>query len=98
MGYELRGNKPTADEGRECRMTIFAWPIFVGVLLKFAPEECSPCAEWYGEFCYGRGLDAEQALLLAAKLHSHIVDETILDYISDLSHGRSCLTWSLFDR
>jgi hypothetical protein len=84
MAYDLYGTEPTADEGTHFRMSVFAWPEFVRVLLKFAPEECKPCKEWYGEDCYGRGLDAGQALRLAEKLRSHIFDATILDYISEV--------------
>ncbi len=89
MAYDLYGIKLSADEGTHFRMSVFAWPEFVRVLLKFAPEECSPCTEWYGEHCYGRGLDAEQALRLAEKLRSHILDETIPDYISEVVQERA---------
>jgi hypothetical protein len=74
------------------RMAVIGWPLFADVFLKFAPEECRPCAEWYGETCYGRGLEADQALRLAAKLDSHIADETIFDYIAELvqEQKRTC--------
>jgi hypothetical protein len=90
MAYDLYGTNPTGDEGTRFRMAVSAWPELVRVLLKFAPEECGPCQEWYGGDCYGRGLDAGQALRLAEKLRSHIADESILDYISEVVQEREC--------
>ena len=92
MAYDLLGNQPTAEEGTRFRMAVIGWPLLVDVLLKFAPEECRPCAERYGESCYGLGLDAEQALRLAAKLDSRISDETIPDYLAELvrEQERTC--------
>ena len=89
MSYDLCGTKPTAREGTHYRMSISAWPLLAKQIMKFAPEECSPCAEWYGADCLGRGLEAQQALRLAAKLRELIAGDSILDHITELQQGMS---------
>jgi hypothetical protein len=88
MSYDIRGRNPSIAEGEHFYAALLEWPMLVEVLLEFAPEQCRSCEEWFGEFCYGCGLDAEQARKLAAKLKLHLCDQTIPAYVAEHFHDR----------
>jgi hypothetical protein len=64
-------------------MALITWPMLAQVAQRFAPEECRPCEEWFGAESYGLGLDATQALRLAAALDAQFANEELQDYIAE---------------
>jgi hypothetical protein len=84
MGYQIRAVKSAAQTDKQILFfAVFEWPAIADIASRFAPDECGPCKHWYGDDCYGSGLDAEQCVTLAAKLSIHLNDESISRFVRE---------------
>jgi hypothetical protein len=82
MGYDLFGVQPTSSTGEYFRRNLFFWPPLAGLCLDLAPKETRPCRYWFTND--GDGLNATQALALAARLEQLLADDGVTAYLTRL--------------
>jgi hypothetical protein len=70
MGMDLHGNNPITEEGEYFRNNIWSWGPLADYIEQVAPDLARKCRSW--SVNEGDGLDAADALELAARLQAEI--------------------------
>src|SRR5262249_52770303 len=78
MGFDIPGKKPTTEEGKRFCNSLWQWRSLATYICQVAPQLASKCQYWQSND--GDGLDAGDALWLAAFLQQQIGKSQTLAY------------------
>ena len=92
MGMDVFGKAPTSRTGEHFLNTIWWWHPLVRYCEDVAPEVTAACDQW--RMNDGDGLDAERALMLAARLQEELDSGRTALAAAELAAG-GCTTFSV---